>query len=81
MILHLLQNGSLPFNKFEFLVTWLFREVTSPYVFFSAQLNPVIRWRTKQFRLRWGGVAEPVGETKQPLTSLAVEEPSEKVKL
>ena len=57
-----LQNGSLPFNKFEFLVTWLFREVSSPYLLLAAHFNPTIRWKTRSFRLRWGGKAEPVGE-------------------
>lgn len=56
------QNGSLPFNKFEFLVTWLFREVSSPYLLLAAHLNPTIRWKTRSFRLRWGGKAEPIGE-------------------
>ena len=56
------QNGSLPFNKFEFLVTWLFREVSSPYLLLAAHFNPTIRWKTRSFRLKWGGKAEPVGE-------------------
>jgi len=31
---------------------WLFREVSAPYLFFLAQLNPVIQWRSKFFKLR-----------------------------
>ena len=62
MLLHIVQHGSLPFNKFEFLVMWLFREVSAPYLFFLAQLNPVIHWRSKFFKLRWGGLVEPLSE-------------------
>jgi len=62
VLIHIVQNGSLPFNKFEFLVTWLFREVSSPYLLLAAHFNPTIRWKTRSFRLKWGGKAEPVGE-------------------
>ena len=53
------QNGALPFNKFEFLVMWMFRECGAPYLFLHSILNPDVRWRKQQFRLRWGGKAEP----------------------
>ena len=42
-------------------VTWLFREVSSPYLLLAAHLNPTIRWKARSFRLRWGGKADPVG--------------------
>jgi len=61
ILLLVVQNGSLPFNKFEFLIVWLFHEVQTPYVYLCAHLNPQIQWRTNSFRLRWGGIAEPVG--------------------
>ena len=35
----------------------MYREVSAPVLFFSAQWNPAIRWRTKEFKLKWGGVA------------------------
>ena len=38
---------------------WLFRECGAPYLFLHAILNPDVRWRAGQFRLRWGGKAEP----------------------
>ena len=38
-------------------MTWLYREVSAPFLFFSAQWNPAIRWRSKEFKLNWGGVA------------------------
>ena len=37
---------------------WLFREVSSPCIFLEANYNPAIRWRSKRFRLKWGGIAE-----------------------
>ena len=45
-----LQNGNLPFNKFEFLVMWLFRECGAPYLFLHAILNPDVSWRSQRFR-------------------------------
>ena len=44
------QNGNLPFNKFEFLVMWLFRECGAPYLFLHAILNPDVSWRSQRFR-------------------------------
>jgi len=60
VLIHIVQNGSLPFNKFEFMVMWLFRECGAPYIFMHALCNPGIRWRNLEFRLRWGGVAEAI---------------------
>merc|ERR1712209_172760 len=60
ILIHVVQGGSLPFSKFEFLVMWLFRECGAPYLFLHALLHPAIRWRTHEFRLQWGGRAEPV---------------------
>ena len=36
--------------------------MSSPYLLLAAHFNPTIRWKTRSFRLRWGGKAEPVGE-------------------
>lgn len=55
-----LQNGSLPFNKFDFVVGWLFRECSGPYLFLHALLDPSIKWRSRVFRLAWGGVAQEI---------------------
>lgn len=55
--LYFLQNGSVSFNKFDFVVGWLFREISGPYLFFCALWNPAIRWRTRVYKLDWGGVA------------------------
>ncbi|KAF4527936.1 hypothetical protein B566_EDAN012829 [Ephemera danica] len=53
-------NGSVPFNKFEFVIGWLFREYSGPYLFLQALWDPTIHWRSRSFKLRWGGVAEEV---------------------
>jgi ceramide glucosyltransferase len=47
----------LPFNKFNYVVGWLFREFTGPYLFLCALFNPAITWRERTFKLYWGGVA------------------------
>lgn len=58
ILLSIIQNGSLPFNKFDFVIGWIFREVSGPYLFTCAIWDPAIRWRARTYRLRWGGVAE-----------------------
>jgi len=58
ILLIIVQNGSLPFNKFEFLVMWIFREMQTPYLYVLAQVSPNIQWGANYFRLKWGGVAE-----------------------
>lgn len=50
ILIHVVQNGNLPFNKFEFLVMWMFRECGAPYLFLHAVMNQDISWRTKKFR-------------------------------
>ena len=60
LLLTIVQNGSLPFSKREFVVAWLFRESTALLVFLKALCDPDIQWRTGTYRLRWGGVAEEV---------------------
>ncbi|RZF41192.1 hypothetical protein LSTR_LSTR011573 [Laodelphax striatellus] len=58
VLLSVIQNGSLPFNKFEFVVGWIFREVSGPYLFTCAIWDPAITWRSRTYKLRWGGIAE-----------------------
>lgn len=70
LMIHIVQNGALPFNKFEFLVMWLFREVSAPYIMMHAILNPAIRWRNLEFRLKWGGKAEAVNLKPFPVPSI-----------
>ncbi|KAB0800941.1 hypothetical protein PPYR_05295 [Photinus pyralis] len=60
VLLTIVQNGSLPFNKFDFVVGWLFRECSGPYLFLHALFNPTIRWRTRVYKLAWGGIAQEI---------------------
>lgn len=60
MLLSVVQNGLLPFNKWEFVVAWTFRECGALYLFLHALWNPTIRWRAGLYRLRWGGAVEVV---------------------
>lgn len=62
VLLSIVQNGALPFNKFEFVVGWLFRECSGPYLFLLALWNPAIRWRSRVYKLAWGGLAYEVDE-------------------
>lgn len=54
------KNGPLPFNKFEFLIGWFLREISAPFLFLNALIQPEIRWRAGVYRLKWGGVVEEV---------------------
>ena len=58
VLLLVVQNGELPFNKFEFLVMWMYREITAPYLYANAIAHPEIKWRTNSFRIKFGGIAE-----------------------
>lgn len=60
ILLSIVQNGSLPFNKFDFVIGWLFRECSGPYLFLHAVISPDIRWRSRVFRLAWGGLAQEI---------------------
>ncbi|CAH0561897.1 unnamed protein product [Brassicogethes aeneus] len=60
ILLSIVQNGSLPFNKFDFIIGWLFRECSGPYLFLLAFMNPAIRWRNRMFKLAWGGLAQEI---------------------
>ncbi|XP_071453422.1 ceramide glucosyltransferase [Hetaerina americana] len=58
ILLSIIQNGSVSFGKFDFVVGWLFREFSGPCLFVRALWDPVIQWRTRTYRLKWGGIAE-----------------------
>ncbi|XP_022915093.1 ceramide glucosyltransferase [Onthophagus taurus] len=60
ILLSIVQNGSLPFNKFDFVVAWLFRECSGPYLFLHAIFDPEIKWRSRIYKLAWGGVAQEI---------------------
>ncbi|CAH0383655.1 unnamed protein product [Bemisia tabaci] len=59
VLLSVVQNGSLPFKKFDFVIGWLYREIGGPYLFLHALWDdPAIKWRSRTYKLKWGGVAE-----------------------
>lgn len=58
ILLKIIQHGSLPFSKFEFVLGWLFREFMGLFIFIHAVRDPHIQWRSRSYRLLWGGVAE-----------------------
>jgi len=57
-LLKSVQNGSLPFTKFEYVLAWLLRELMTPFIFIHALSFPNIRWREGYYRLEWGGRVE-----------------------
>lgn len=57
VLLCTVQNGLVPFNKFEYVIGWLFREFSGPYLFLQALCNPTIEWQKRFYKLAWGGVA------------------------
>ncbi|VIO94170.1 Uncharacterized protein BM_BM4607 [Brugia malayi] len=65
-LIHLVQNGPLPFSFAQFLFVWLYREALSFPIWCQALFNPNIKWRKGNFRLRWGGrIAQPVRSPKK----------------
>lgn len=40
------------------MIGWLFREISGPYLLLNALWNPSIRWRTRIYKLAWGGIAQ-----------------------
>ncbi|RXG53071.1 Ceramide glucosyltransferase [Armadillidium vulgare] len=65
IMLNIVQNGSPPFSKFEFILSWVFREVSALFLYMHAVFNPVIKWRTGYYRLKWWGIAEPINMSKR----------------
>ncbi|XP_013397039.1 ceramide glucosyltransferase-B isoform X2 [Lingula anatina] len=62
LIFLIMQNGPMTFSKFEFVVAWMFREITSIFILLKAEVSTVVQWRAKKFRLRYGGVVEEMRE-------------------
>ncbi|KAH9525732.1 hypothetical protein Btru_002222 [Bulinus truncatus] len=61
ILFRIVENGPLPFSKFEFVVAWLMREFLSPYIILSAHLKDHVVWRNQRYKLHWGGkVVVPV---------------------
>ncbi|XP_064624290.1 ceramide glucosyltransferase-like [Lineus longissimus] len=62
ILLKVINNGPLPFSKFDFLVAWLFREIASPYLLIKSQISNKIHWRHRSYVVRWGGYLEELHE-------------------
>ncbi len=54
----------------------MFREVSASYLFFNAQRDPIIRWRSREFKLKWGGEAESVEKATGEKTKLSLASPA-----
>uniref|UniRef100_V5IDB2 Putative glct-1 n=1 Tax=Ixodes ricinus TaxID=34613 RepID=V5IDB2_IXORI len=52
MLLSIVQNGLLPFSKWEFVVAWTFRECGALYLYLNALWDPTIRWRQRDLLTR-----------------------------
>lgn len=65
-LLKITQNGKLPFNKLDYVVSWLYRESICYYLFLKAASNPTVRWREGKYRLKWGGTAEEIKDDTKP---------------
>lgn len=57
LLLRAVQHGSLPFSKADFTLGWLWRELCGPLLFLTALVRPEIGWRSRRYRLDWGGKA------------------------
>lgn len=64
-LLCIVQNGPLTFSKTDFIVAWLIRECTALIIFFKALANPKVTWRSRIFKLKWGGYAEEIFSEKE----------------
>lgn len=60
LMLRLVQNGQLPFKKFDYVVSWLYRETICLYLFVKAASNPTVKWRNGQYKLLWWGLAQEI---------------------
>lgn len=65
-LLCIIQDGPLTFSKTDFIFAWLIRECTALIIFLKALSNPKVTWRSRIFKLKWGGYAEEIspGENK-----------------
>ncbi|KAK3761369.1 hypothetical protein RRG08_024239 [Elysia crispata] len=60
ILMCVIQQGPLPFSKFEFLVGWLMNELSYPVLILRAYWDPVITWRSRRYRIRWGGITSEI---------------------
>lgn len=59
-LLRIIENGPLPFSKFEFVVAWLMREILAFFLTLKSHRHSIIKWRHKKYKLFWGGKIEEI---------------------
>lgn len=69
-LLSTIQNGPITFSKTYFLIAWLLRECSAPIIFILALTDPKVTWRSRKFKLKWGGYAEEVSSSSLSSTPL-----------
>jgi hypothetical protein len=67
ILIYVVNGSRMDCPLWEFLLAALYREFNSYRQVFMAACQPVIRWRTGYYRLRWGGKIKEV----MPLTPAA----------
>ncbi|CAL1543959.1 unnamed protein product [Lymnaea stagnalis] len=58
ILFRIVENGPLPFSKFEFVVAWLLREFLSPYILLMGHLKDHVVWRNQKYKIQWGGIVQ-----------------------
>lgn len=59
-MMKLLENGNVPFSKFDYVVCWFLSETSYIVLLFLSHWDPLITWRGRKFKLKWGGIVEEV---------------------
>ncbi|XP_052775844.1 ceramide glucosyltransferase-like [Mya arenaria] len=57
-MLTVLEKGSIPFSKVDYLVCWCLNEISYPLLMLQSHWDPIITWRGRNFKLKWGGLVE-----------------------
>ncbi|XP_059169261.1 ceramide glucosyltransferase-B-like [Physella acuta] len=55
ILFRIVENGPMPFSKFEYVVAWLLREFLSPYIILMGHLKDHVVWRNRRYKIKWGG--------------------------
>lgn len=59
-LLLVIQGGHLPFSKFDYVIGWLFRELTSLSLTVKAHASRTITWRNKTYAIGRGATGEEI---------------------
>lgn len=59
-----IQDGPPTCSMADFVLAWLLRECTALLVFMKALADPKVTWRSRKFKLKWGGHAEELFSTR-----------------